>query len=57
MGTGVAVSVSVIAWSYEDGGLLGRVQRRDVPDFCRLVLTAADEPGSVGAEAETGDHS
>ncbi len=31
----------VIAWSGEGGRLLGRVQRRDVPDLQRVVIAAA----------------
>ena len=43
----------VIAWA--GGGLLGRVQRRDVPDLQRLVIAAADDPLPVGAETHAGD--
>ena len=37
------------------GGLLGRVQRRDVPDLHRVVPTAADDPLPVGAETHAVD--
>ena len=37
------------------GGLLGRVQRRDVPDLYRLVRAATDDPFSVGAETHAVD--
>jgi hypothetical protein len=45
----------VIACSGGGGGLLGRVQRGDVPDLQRVVLATADDPLPVGAETHAGD--
>jgi hypothetical protein len=45
----------VIACSGEGGGLLGLVQRRDVPDPQRVVQAAADDPLPVRAETHAAD--
>ena len=50
-------SLTMVVFAAGKRPLPGRVQRRDVPGFYRLVRAAADKTLAIGADIHAGDRS